>query len=92
MGVSGGIRVSSALFAGTVSFLAATREERAEVFFVAFCAPFGLFTETFLFAFFNGDMVNFYSWSIDVARVTGWNGHQDIQSLDHLAKDTVFVI
>ncbi len=69
-----------------------TREERAEVFFVVLCALLVFFAKTFLFAFFNGDVIDLYGGSIDIARVTRRNGHQYIQPLDHLAKDTVFII
>src|SRR6476659_9305150 len=92
MGVTGEIRVSSALFSGTVSFSAATREERAEVFFVLLCALLVFFACTFLFVFFDGDTIDFYSRGIDIARITRWNGHQHIQSLHNLTKNSMFII
>src|SRR5215216_867862 len=92
MGTTGGIRTSSALLAGAISPVERTREEVAEVFFFVLCALLAFLVGPFLFTFFNGDVVDLYSRRIDVARVTRRNGHQDIQSLHHLTKDTVFVI
>jgi len=73
-------------------FLVVAREERAEAFFIVFCAPFVFFVAAFLFAFFNSDTVDLYSRSIGVAWVARWNGHQDIQAFHNLTKDSVPVI
>ena len=72
--------------------LATTREERTEVFFFVLGALLVCFAVTFLFAFFDGDTDDLYCWRIDVARVARGNGHQHIQSLNNLAKDTVLVV
>ena len=50
------------------------------------------FKGPFLFGFFDGDTFDLYSRSIDVTRITRRDGHQHIQSLDNLTKDTVPVI
>src|SRR5215207_3856175 len=69
-----------------------TREERAEFFLVVLCALFIFLCEEFLFAFFDSDTVDFHSWSIYVAWVARWDGHQDIQTFHNLSEDGVPVI
>jgi hypothetical protein len=57
--------------------------------FVALCT---LLVETLLFTFFDDDTFDLHgrsTWIIGVARR---NGHEHIQTLDNLTKDTVLVI
>jgi len=75
----------------TFSFMG-TREERADPFFLAFCELFDFFGEASLFAFFNGDVIDLYSGCVDIAWIARRNGHQDIQSLDNLANDTMSIV
>ena len=66
-----------------------TREERTEGFFVALCTRF---IEALLFALFDDDTVDLHSGGIGIIRVAWWDGHQYIQPLYDLTKDTVLVI
>ena len=91
-GVTGEPKASSASLVGAVSFFEVTREERAEAFLTGLCARLFFVGETFLFAFFNGDVIDLYGGSIDIARVTRRNGHQYIHALHHLTEDTMLIV
>ena len=92
MGMMGAANVSSGLFACAGSFFETTREEPAEAFLVVFCALLLFFARVCLFAFFNADVIDFYSRSTDVARITRRNRYEYIQSFDNLTKDTMFIV
>ena len=88
------VRLLETFAAGFVggAILVLAREERTEVFFVVLGALLVFFAEPLLFAFFDGDTDDLYCGSIAVVRVTRWDGHQHIESLDNLTEDTMLII
>ena len=92
MGVTDAGKFVPDSLAGLFFFLETAREKRADSFFLAFCAPPDFFIEAFLFAFFNGDVIDLYSGCVDVAWIARRNGHQDVQPLDNLTKDAMSIV
>jgi len=72
-------------------FLVVTREERT-VDFVILCALLSSFVITFLLAFFNFDTDDLHCGGIAVVRVTRRNGHEYVEPIHNLTKDSVAVV